>query len=116
LLRNPSGKNGWIFEPTFGLIYFGRPIGMEASLFAGQCFNTENPYTGYRSGIQAHLDGNLAQHFPLLGWAGRGRGSGFRYRQIADNRSDGADLGGFKARVHGIGPVLSFAIKLPAGI
>ena len=36
MLRDPSGKNGWIFEPTFGLIYFGRPIGMEASLFSGR--------------------------------------------------------------------------------
>ena len=59
-----TGKNFWTIEPTAAIIYFGQKNGREASLFFGVDFNTENEDTNYTSGIQAHLDGTLAQHFP----------------------------------------------------
>lgn len=34
--------------------------------------------------------------------------TGFWYQQISDNSGDGATFGAFRARVHGIGPVLSY--------
>lgn len=40
-----TGKNFWTFEPTLGLMYFGLNNGIEASVFVGADFNTENPAT-----------------------------------------------------------------------
>lgn len=103
-----TGKNFWTVEPTAAIIYLGQKNGIEGSLFFGLDFNTENKDTSYKSGIQVHLDGTLAQHFPLLsGLAGAGV-TGFWYQQISDDSGDGASLGAFRARAHGIGPVLSY--------
>ena len=44
-------------------MYFGQKNGFEASAFLA---HTENEDTGYPSGTQAHVDGPVAQHFPLL--------------------------------------------------
>ena len=65
------GKNFWTIEPTLGLMYFGEKNGIEASVFVGADFNTENQDTDYQSGTQFHVDGTLAQHFPLVGRPGR---------------------------------------------
>ena len=106
------GKNFWTVEPTAAVMYFGQKNGIEASLFFGMDFNTENSDTDYKSGIQAHLDGTLAQHFPLWGGLAGAGATGFWYQQISDDSGEGASLGGFKARAHGIGPVLSFVTKI----
>lgn len=106
-----TGKNFWTVEPTAAIMYFGQKNGIEASLFFGMDFNTENSDTNYKSGIQAHLDGTLAQHFPLWkGLAGAGV-TGFWYQQISDDSGEGANFGAFRARAHGIGPVLSYTHK-----
>ena len=60
-----TGKNFWTFEPTVDLMFLGKENGIEGSLFFGVDFNTENPDTDYKSGLQMHLNGTLAQHFPL---------------------------------------------------
>lgn len=107
-----TGKNFWTIEPTAALMYFGQKNGIEGSLFFGVDFNTENSDTDYTSGIQAHLDGTLAQHFPLFsGLAGVGA-TGFWYQQISDDSGSGATLGAFRARAHGLGPVISYTHKV----
>ncbi len=108
----PTGKNFWTVEPTAAIIYFGQKNGIEASLFFGLDFNTENEDTNYRSGTQVHLDGTLAQHFPLWGGFAGGGLTGFWYRQISGDSGNGANFGDFKARANGIGPVLSYASKV----
>jgi len=107
-----TGKNFWTIEPTAAIIYFGQKNGREASLFFGVDFNTENEDTNYTSGIQAHLDGTLAQHFPLWGGFAGGGLTGFWYQQLSGDSGEGASFGDFKARAHGIGPVLSYASKV----
>ena len=110
-LANTS-KNFWTFEPTLGLMYFGVNNGIEASMFLGADFNTENPDTDYQSGTQLHVDGTLAQHFPLFkGLAGVGV-NGFWYEQVTGDSGAGASFGDFEARTAGLGPVLSYAFKL----
>ncbi len=56
-----TGKNFWTIEPTVGFLYFGQKNGIEASIYAGADFNTENEDTHYRSGTQFHVDGTVAQ-------------------------------------------------------
>lgn len=107
-----TGKNFWTVEPTAAVMYFGRKNGVEASLFFGMDFNTENNDTNYKSGIQAHLDGTLAQHFPLWGGLAGAGASALWYQQITDDSGEGATLGGFKAKAHGVGPVLSYVTNI----
>ncbi|MGI9242121.1 MAG: SphA family protein, partial [Verrucomicrobiales bacterium] len=78
-----TGKNFWTFEPAIGLMYFGQENGIEASLFTGIDFNTENYATNYRSGTQLHFDGTLAQHFPLFGGLAGVGASGYWYEQVS---------------------------------
>jgi len=106
-----TGKNFWTIEPTAAVVYLGKN-GIEASLFAGIDFNFENPATNYRSGTQVHLDGTLAQHFPLMGGLAGIGVSGYYYQQITDDSGTGATLGAFRANTVGFGPVLSFVSKI----
>lgn len=106
-LANP-GKNYWTIEPTIGLMYFGLQNGIEASLFGGIDFNTENPDTNYKTGTQLHSDATLAQHLPVgKGLAGIGL-AGFYYQQITGDSGFGATFGDFKGMTCGLGPVLSY--------
>jgi hypothetical protein len=107
-----EGKNFWTLDPIFGMQYLGKQNGFEATAFAGITLNTENPDTDYRSGAAFHLDGTLAQHFPLAGGLAGAGLEGFWYRQVQGDSGDGAFLGDFKGRTVGLGPVVSFAAKV----
>lgn len=104
-----TGKNFWTIEPAVGMVYLGQKNGIEASLFGGIDFNTENNDTNYKSGTQAHLDGTIAQHLPLWGGLASFGATGFWYQQITGDSGSGATFGDFKAKAQGIGPVVSFA-------
>lgn len=109
-----TGKNFWTIEPTLGYRYLGQKNGREVSVFAGMDFNTENEATNYQTGSQVHLEGTLAQHFPLMkGLAGAGL-SGFWYQQVTGDSGSGATFGDFKGETAGLGPVVSFT-KAAAG-
>jgi hypothetical protein len=107
-----TGKNFWTIEPVLGLMYFGQKSGIEVSVFPGFDFNTENNDTDYQSGKQVHVDGTLAQHFPLAtGLAGAGV-SAYYYQQVSGDSGSGATLGAFKGMTTGLGPALSYAQKV----
>lgn len=107
-----TGKNFWSVEPMLGMVYLGQNNGIEASVYFGSTFNFENPDTGYRSGTQMHVDGTLAQHFPLFGGlAGIGINA-YWYEQVSGDSGSGASFGDFKGRTAGLGPVLSYVYKL----
>jgi hypothetical protein len=107
-----TGKNFWTFEPTLGLMYFGVRNGREASVFVGANFNTENPDTYHQSGTQFHVDGTLAQHFPLFGGLAGVGVSGFWYDQITGDSGSGATFGDFKSCTVGVGPAPSHVFKV----
>jgi hypothetical protein len=107
-----TGKNFWTIEPTIGFMYFGQKNGREASLFFGGDYNFENEDTDYRTGVQLHVDGTLAQHFPLWGGLAGVGINGYWYEQVQGDSGDGATLGDFKGRTAGLGPVLSYASKI----
>ena len=107
-----TGKNFWTISPILGLMYFGQKNGIEGSVFAGFDFNTENPDTDYQSGEQFHLDGTLAQHFPLAGGLAGAGLSAYYYQQVSGDSGSGATLGAFKGRTTGLGPALSYVRKV----
>lgn len=106
-----TGKNYWTVEPTLALMYFGVKNGFEASVFAGADFNSENPDTDYRTGIEFHVDGTLAQHFPLFGGLAGVGVNGFWYQQLTGDSGSGATYGDFEASTAGLGPALSYVFK-----
>lgn len=108
-----TGRNYWTFEPSVSVSWLSTKIGTEATLFAGFDINTENPDTNYKSGTSFHLDGTLAQHFPIgdLGIFGIGA-NGFYYQQISGDSGSGATLGDFEGHTAGVGPVVSFVTKV----
>jgi hypothetical protein len=106
------GKNYWTFEPAISLSYISSKIGLELSAFAGADFNTENHKTDYQTGTQFHLDLTAAEHLPLFGGIIGIGANGFYYQQISGDSGSGAVLGDFKGRTVGIGPVLSYAMKV----
>ncbi|OCH18955.1 MULTISPECIES: transporter [unclassified Aliivibrio] len=103
-----TGKNFWTIEPTIAAIYVGKENGIEASIFAGMDFNTENKDTNYKSGIQAHIETTIAQHFPLFGGLAGVGATGFYYTQLTGDSGSGATYGDFKAKSVGAGPTISF--------
>jgi hypothetical protein len=107
-----TGKNYWTLEPTVGFMYFGKKNGREASLFLGGDYNFENPDTNYKTGVQLHADGTLAQHFPLWGGLAGVGVNAYWYEQVEGDSGSGATFGDFKARTAGLGPVLSYASKI----
>ncbi len=107
-----TGKNFWTIEPTVGFMYFGQKNGREASVFLGGDYNFENPDTDYQTGAQLHVDGTLAQHFPLWGGLAGVGVNGYWYEQVEGDSGSGATLGDFKARTAGLGPVISYASKI----
>lgn len=109
-----TGKNFWTFSPSAEFMYLGQKNGVEASLFAGLDFNTENNDTNYHSGTQFHLDGTLAQHFPLWGGLAGAGISSYYYKQISADSGSGATFGDFEAKSVGVGPVLSYSTKYGA--
>jgi hypothetical protein len=110
-LANP-GKNYWTLEPAVFVSWLSSTIGTEVSTFLGYDISTENPDTDYQSGEVIHLDTTVAQHLPLFGgFVGVGV-NGFYYRQITGDSGDGAVLGGFEGQTMGVGPVVSYAMKV----
>lgn len=107
-----TGKNYWTIEPTVGVMYFGQENGREASIFLGADYNFENSDTNYKTGAQIHLDGTLAQHFPLWGGVAGIGVSGYWYEQIVGDSGAGATLGDFEARTTGVGPAISYISKI----
>jgi hypothetical protein len=107
-----AGKNYWTFEPGIMASYVSSKIGTEVSAYFGADVNTENTDTHYQSGEVVHLDGTIAQHFPLAGGFGGIGATGFFYEQISGDSGSGANLGSFEGHSEGIGPVGSYATKI----
>lgn len=107
-----TGRNYWTFEPAVSVSWLSTKIGTEVTLFAGLDFNTKNTATDYKSGTSFHVDGSVAQHFPLLGGFGGVGVNGFYYKQISGDSGSGAQLGSFEGHTAGVGPVVSYSHKI----
>lgn len=103
------GLNRWSVEPDIGVTWMDPETGRHASLFAGYTINTENPSTHYRSGDEFHADFVLAQHLPHGLVAGI---AGYAVQQTTPDSGSGANLGGFKGRVIGLGPLAGITVPI----
>jgi hypothetical protein len=106
------GKNYWTVEPGLNASWLSTKIGTEVSLFAGFDVSTKDGQTDYQSGDVFHLDATLAQHFPLLGGSVGVGANAFFYQQVSGDTGSGATLGELEGRTIGVGPVLSYAMKI----
>jgi hypothetical protein len=105
-----QGLNYWTFDPTVGVSYNNAKTGLNAALYAGIGFNTENNATGYSSGSVLHFDASIQQLLPAgPGLLGIGA-EAFYVEQVTGDTGGNELLGDFKGRTAGIGPVLSYIL------
>jgi hypothetical protein len=112
---NP-GKNRFAVDPTFNITYLDPKSGLELDASLGVVFSAENKATDYQSGAEMHFEGTVAQRLPG-GWLVGA--TGHYYQQLQDDSGAGAEqletillTDDLKARVFGLGPVLSYSTKV----
>ncbi|MGR4070127.1 SphA family protein [Billgrantia sp. C5P2] len=96
------GLNRWAFSPILNATYI-TDGGFEVSSSFQLDFNTRNPDTDYRSGVEYRHEFALGQH--IGSWtAGLG---GYYYRQLTDDDGPGLTDGN-RAQALALGPAVSF--------
>lgn len=108
-----NGKNVWSFQPFFAATWLDTDTGLEVSGAVSLYVSTENSATDYQTAPAVTLEGAIVQRI-RSGW-GFGM-TGYYYQQLSDDSGRGADqtraaLGAdsLKARVAGIGPIITYS-------
>jgi hypothetical protein len=97
-----AGVNHWTIAPMVGMTYIS-DSGFEISSRIQLSFNTENPDTDYRSGVEYLQEFAVGQH--VGSWT-LGVG-GYAYQQLTDDSGSGATDAN-RGRVFALGPAISF--------
>jgi hypothetical protein len=90
--------------------YLNAATANEFSGVAGFTYNSENPDTQYRSGIDFHFDWGASHFLTKQLFVGI---AGYAYQQITDDSGQNPVLGGFRSRVFGVGPQVGY--NFPVG-
>lgn len=106
------GMNYWTFEPGVDVSWFSSKIGTEVTLCASYDISIENQETDYRTGDSIHLESTVAQHLPLFGGAIGAGVNAFYFQQVVADSGAPEIIGDFKGMTMGIGPVISYLIKV----
>ena len=108
-----TGKNFWTVEPMLAFMYFGQKNGIEASLFAGCDFNSENHDTEYQTGRPVPYRRHPGQHLPLGGGlAGVGCKRLLVSTDYRRHRSPGRTWVISRAAPRALVPVISYVHKI----
>ena len=99
------GLGHWAADAGVGYTYLNEQVGFEWSAVVGFTYNFINPYTQYRSGIDAHLDWAISPYLTDKLHVGA---VGYVYNQVTGDSGASPVLGGFRSRVAGIGPQIGF--------
>jgi len=99
------GLGHWAADAGVGYTYLNEQVGFEWSAVVGFTYNFINPYTQYRSGIDAHLDWAISPYLTEKLHIGA---VGYVYNQVTGDSGASPVLGGFRSRVFGIGPQIGF--------
>jgi hypothetical protein len=94
-----------------GYTYFDPKTGHELSGVLGFTYNSTNPSTQYKSGVDMHLDWGASQFLTKQLQIGV---VGYVYDEIGCDSGAGDRVGCFQSRVIGIGPQLGYIIPLGA--
>ena len=89
--------------------YDSTTSGRSASVAMGITYNSINPDTNYRSGIDSHLGWSAMQPLSETIRAGL---SGYVYYQLTADSGTGNNCGACKSRVVGIGPQLNYTFTV----
>ena len=103
------GQNHYATETDAGITYLNKNMGTEISLISGLTVNFTNHKIHYRSGTGWHTEFFAGQYLTRsleLGLAG------YWFYQLTKDSGKGALLGGFRGRVLGLGPCLSYDFKI----
>jgi hypothetical protein len=106
-----TGLNRPALDLRGAYTYLGLRTGLELTGALGLTLNAPNTVTNYQSGAELHFEWAVNQHFPLGLAAGVG---GFFSQQVTNDHGSGDQLGAFRGRVAGVGPLLSYALKAGA--
>src|SRR5262249_1627215 len=87
-------------------------VGFEWSAVVGFTYNFINPYTQYRSGIDAHLDWAISPYLTEKLHIGA---VGYVYNQVTGDSGASPVLGGFRSRRAGSGPQIGFFFPIGEG-
>jgi hypothetical protein len=111
-LANTS-KNVWSFQPFFAATWLNPDTGLELSGAVSFLFSTKNDATDYQTAPAVQLEGAVVQSIKS-GW-GFGL-SAYHYEQTANDSGSGAEqtqeflgLDSLRARVSGIGPIVTYS-------
>ena len=94
-----------------GYTYYDPTKGHEFSAVAGFTYNFKNPDTGYRNGVDSHLDWGASQFLSKQLHVGL---VGYLYNQISGDSGAAPRLGDFKSRVAAVGPQIGYLF--PVGV
>ena len=92
-----------------GYTYFNPQTGHEFFAVIGFTYNFENPNTGYRNGIDWHLDWGLSQFLTKQFHVGA---VGYVYDQLTGDTGALLILGANKSRIAGVGPQLGYLFPI----
>jgi hypothetical protein len=99
------GLGHWAADAGAGYTYLNEQVGFEWSAVVGFTYNFINPYTQYRSGIDAHLDWAIS---PYLSEHLHIGAVGYVYDQLTGDNGVDPRFGDFRSRVAGVGPQIGF--------
>jgi hypothetical protein len=109
------GKNRLGITPVVAFTHLPKS-GLELSGTLGLSVSARNTATDYQSAPEFHFEGAIAQHFSPVFTAGV---HVYALRQFSEDSGEGADnlrqslgIESLKARVNGIGPVVSYGTKI----
>lgn len=101
-----AGKNHYAINVSWGFTKIWKDPGVELSASFGLTGESENPATDYRNGLGMNIDAAIGKVFDnglTIGAAG------FVYKQLINDKGDGAMLGAFRGQAFGAGPALSYS-------
>lgn len=104
-----TSLNYWTFDTNVAATHLDPNTGLEFSFNIGHSYNTENSDTDYHSGREIHIDFGVNQFLSETFALGI---QGYYWRQISDDKGDGALLGGFRGKSAGIGPAMMWATPI----
>ena len=111
LANTGLGFNGW--DSGIGYTYLDPTKGHELSATFGVTYNNVNHDTGYKNGIDYHLDWGAAQFLNKQFYVGA---VGYVFDQFTADEGAPAILGEVKSRVFGIGPQVGYLFQAAPGV